>query len=286
MNNIILGIDIGGSHITAALVNLDSKILLPGSLIRRHINSKDNAEAIISSWCEVINESFGIYNLSPGKIGIAMPGPFDYNLGISLIKGLSKYEALYRLNIKAMLADRLNIKEDDIRFMNDAECFMVGEAFCGAAKDAKSALGLTLGTGFGTAWYRNGIGKDAALWSSPFKDSIAEDYFGTRWFLKKYEEVSGTKVKDVKELAEITPSCPKAATLFFEYGQNLSDFIGGLFNNNKPETLVIGGNISKAFNLFSPALNKGLRKRSIEIPIQTAKLGEEAALIGAASYWG
>ena len=38
-----------------------------------------------------------------GGIGIAIPGPFDYGNGISLIKDLEKYESLYGTNIKETL---------------------------------------------------------------------------------------------------------------------------------------------------------------------------------------
>ncbi len=73
-----------------------------------------------------------------------MPGPVDYERGICYIKDQGKYDQLYGLNIKDLLAARLGIPPDHIRMMNDALCFLKGEIAGGAIKGCKSALGLTL----------------------------------------------------------------------------------------------------------------------------------------------
>ncbi|MDB5015066.1 MAG: hypothetical protein JWQ25_3268 [Daejeonella sp.] len=52
-----------------------------------------------------------------------------------------------------------------------------------------------------------------------------------------------------------------------------------------PEVVVLGGNIAKAYNLFIPNTLGVLEKKSIDIPILKAILGEDAAIIGAASLW-
>ncbi|HRP57404.1 hypothetical protein, partial [Agriterribacter sp.] len=65
-------------------------------------------------------------------MGIAMPGPFDYEKGISYITGLHKYEYLYGLNVKELLAAELNIPLGNIRMMNDAAAYLAGELKAGA----------------------------------------------------------------------------------------------------------------------------------------------------------
>ncbi|MEX2336117.1 MAG: ROK family protein [Fulvivirga sp.] len=283
MNKIMLGVDIGGSHITAALVNLETRSILPGSLTRGHVNSQGTVEVIIAEWCDAIGKSLRSHNFSPEKIGIAMPGPFNYKLGISEIRNQSKYDSLYRLNIKELLASALDIPENGIEFFNDAECYLGGEVFCGAAKGCNSAIGLTLGTGLGTAWYRDEMAEDARLWKYPFMEGIAEDYLSTRWFIKRYNELSGRSVKDVKELAGITDVDVEAKIVFYEFGTNLSTFLSILLRKHNPELVVIGGNIAKAFDLFYPALAKGLDEFLVTTRIERGQLGEEAALLGAAS---
>lgn len=284
-NPIVLGIDIGGSHATAALVNLDTCILLPGSLERREIDSQGTVEEIMNDWCDIVEKTIIRTGNFSGKIGIAMPGPFDYPLGISLIQGQNKYDKLYKLNIKKLLAERLSIEPENIRFINDAECFLQGEVVCGAAKGCRSALGLTLGTGFGSAIYKNGKSRDAALWCTPFKGGIAEDHLSTRWFVKAYSELTGQEVKGVKELAEQAGKNPHVQMVFDEFGRNLALFLVEIFIQENPEVVVIGGNISKTYYLFSSELLKRLKEGGVKTTIRIAELGEESALLGAAATW-
>ncbi|WP_315817320.1 ROK family protein [Paraflavitalea speifideaquila] len=199
MNNpLVAGVDIGGSHITAALVDLEVGSVLPAFSIRKQINSQEDAASIIHDWCETIGQVFEARPYLLKRVGIAMPGPFDYEKGISFIKDQNKYESLYGLNVKEMMAERLGMAPDHIRLMNDASCFLQGEVMGGAAHGFKSAVGITLGTGLGTATFHEGIAKDANLWCAPFLDGIAEDYISARWLLKTYEQVSGNRVEQVK----------------------------------------------------------------------------------------
>jgi predicted NBD/HSP70 family sugar kinase len=87
-------------------------------------------------------------------IAVAMPGPFDYERGISLMRGGNKYEALYGLNIKEALPIGLGIPTSvPIVFENDAGCFGIGESM--AEKDFEKIIAITLGTGFGTTFICN-----------------------------------------------------------------------------------------------------------------------------------
>lgn len=285
MNNIVVGVDVGGSHITAALVDLDTCTLLEKSQVRREINASGDALEIISDWGNVLKSVIGGSSDFYGKIGIAMPGPFNYEDGVSLIKDQNKYDKLYNLNVKEMLASRLHLLAEDIRFMNDAECFLQGEVFSGIARNYKRSLGLTLGTGLGSAKFQDGTAEDADLWQSPFKEGIAEDYLSTRWFEKRYQELTGQRVKGVKQLAQMALGSATAQGIFREFGLNLALFLKGFISLEKPEIVVIGGNIAKAHKLFFPEMNKCLEKDSVLVPIKVAELGEEAALVGAASCW-
>ena len=91
-NSIVTGVDIGGSHITVCLVDLHKQSVIEGSELRHHIDSSGTANEVIASWAAPIQEANKRAGLKPTRIGIAMPGPFDYEKGISLIKGLAKYE--------------------------------------------------------------------------------------------------------------------------------------------------------------------------------------------------
>lgn len=283
-NPIALGVDIGGSHITAALVNLETRILISGSCKRKSVNSQDGAEEIISSWCDIISEAFSGINILTKKIGIAMPGPFDYKKGIALMDSQDKFDALYNLNIKEMIANRLGIPSENIRFINDAVAFLQGEVFCGAVRNYNRVLGLTLGTGLGSALY-DGVTKDADLWNSEFKDGIAEDYLSGDWFLRRYNELTGSRVEGVKELTQLLDHGAYVKQIFSEFAQNLCDFIIPLVRKYNMEAVVIGGNISNAFELFLPELNKTLEENLLKVDIKIASLKEDASLLGSASCW-
>ncbi|MHA6247025.1 ROK family protein [Pontibacter sp. CAU 1760] len=283
MDPAVIGIDIGGSHITAALV-ADNRVDA-GAMARKHINSAGSAEEILDGWVEVIATVRDSAPGKPVKLGIAMPGPFDYENGISRIRNMNKYESIYGLNIREALAEKLNISGTAIRFRNDAESYLAGEVLSGAGKGYKKVLGITLGTGLGSAVCDEGITRDVNLGSSTFKDGIAEDYLSTRWFLKAYAERSGAQVKNVKELTKLIDTDPNASVVMQEFEQNLSDFLLNFITKESPDVVVIGGNISKAHKLFLPGVKDILQQNNVSTALVIATLGEAAALIGATACW-
>ena len=282
-NNIVTGIDIGGSHITAALIDLDAHAIIRHSLVRHHINSKGDAHQIISEWTTAITDCKLHHPETSKKLGIAMPGPFDYEKGVSLIKGLDKYESLYNRNVKALLAERLQVEAADIFMMNDASCFLKGELFGGAAGGYSRVIGVTLGTGLGSAVFKDGRVHDGDLFCMPYKDGMAEDYLSTRWFIKEYEKRTGRIVSNVKEIKEQTPDNEMAALLFAEFGRNLGEVLAIYITKHHAEAVVIGGNIIDAWTLFMHETEKVLNACSIKVSPLKALLGEEAALLGAGS---
>jgi glucokinase len=283
--SLVLGVDIGGSHITAALVDLKQGTVVEESLKRIAVDSKGSADELLKSWAEVMLTVVGHTTIEELKIGIAMPGPFDYENGISLIIDQDKFKALYEINIKKELANALNIPSSAIRFINDAAGFLQGEIFSGAGKGYKNVLGLTLGTGLGAAVAINGIAKDASLWNSSFLSGIAEDYFSTRWFVNKYESLTGDTFAGVKELAAVAEKDPFSRQIFNEFGRGLGHFLADVIKENKSEIVILGGNIAQAYPLFAPHLTGNLEAYHLTTPVKVAELSEHAALIGAASQW-
>lgn len=281
----VIGIDIGGSHITAGIVDLDSREVMKDTLTRQHVNSKGTAGEIIDVWASVLNKLFNDHPQAEKKIGIAMPGPFDYEEGTCLIKGLDKFECLFGLNVKKLLAEKLKINSQDILMMNDASCFLKGEVFGGAAVDCNNVIGVTLGTGLGSARFHDGKIYEGDLYYTPYKDATAEDYLSSRWFLKSYKELTGNDVKNVKELSEKISEDPCINSLFVEFGKNLGHVLLRYVKKHSCETIVVGGNIIKAWDLFFPDTENILGVLSKPVSIKKAVLGEKSALTGAASLW-
>ncbi|MDN3667853.1 ROK family protein [Echinicola jeungdonensis] len=280
----VIGVDIGGSHITAGVVNLATHSMEENTIVRKKVDSKGGKELILDAWTNCIRE---VQKKSDPnfQIGIAMPGPFDYAGGISWIIDQGKFKELYGVNVKSLLAKSLGISEGQIRFENDAACFLQGEVCCGVGIGVKKAIGLTLGTGLGSSRYSGGFAKDAALWSSPFRGKILEDYISTRWFTQNYKERTGKSIKGVKEIIEDNENQGVVKDLGREFGQSLAEFLEKIISKDHPEIILLGGNICKAAHIFLPFLEEKLNQKGISVPVKISELGEKAALMGAAHCW-
>lgn len=279
MKNWITGIDIGGTHITVCMVDPVSGKLMDQTYVRQSVNPHLSADEIVAGWTAAIQVCWNLANIQSARIGIAMPGPFDYEKGICLIKGLHKYDALYELPVKELLSDELKIPISAIRMVNDATAYIRGEIAMGAVKGATDVLGITLGTGLGSALFRNGIYEEGDLYCFSYKESVAEEYFSTRWFLERYKQKTGTMLTGVKELAKLSKNDVSAVECFSEFGKNLNELIQNRYAPAVPRTIIIGGNIANAADLFFPILQQELGSG---YEIKKASLGEHAALIGAA----
>lgn len=277
----ILGIDIGGSHITMAQVHPEKREIMASTYIREHVDSFEPREVIFSAWVSAIEKA--IQNLAKEEllIGIAMPGPFDYENGISHMQQ-GKFMDIYQVNIKEELAQRLSVSGDRIHFVNDAAAFLEGEVFGGCVKGYKKIFGVTLGTGLGTTFYDGAVATDEDLWDSPLKESIGEDYLATRWFINRYAELTGDTISGTKDLLEKPEDIQ--TKMFGEYADSFAEFIIKYIRSYDPEVLVIGGNIAKAYPYFEKRFTQNLIENNIRLPVKISAIFEDAAILGAASY--
>ncbi len=95
-----------------------------------HVDSMAAAQEVIGVWATCIKQAMGQEPVE--KICLAMPGPFNYEEGICLISDQNKYPQLYKLNVKNMLAQALEIQPAAIYINNDAACFLQGKCFAAA----------------------------------------------------------------------------------------------------------------------------------------------------------
>ncbi len=291
MENIAIGVDIGGSHISCAGFDLDTGRYLPQTFSESDLDNHAESPKIIKSWGSAIKETLNkIKTERISGIGFAMPGPFDYVNGISLFTGENgKYEKTYGLNVPRELKKYFNLPYGfPIRFINDATAFALGEDWIGSAKDYCRSLAITLGTGFGSAFIRDTlpvVGGDqvpeqGCVWHLPFADGIADDYFSTRGLINRYFELSGKQTSGVKEIAEAAPYDSQAQAIFDDFGSQLIRFLSPWIEKFEVEILVIGGNISRAIHLFGPAMKREIEKGGISMSMEVSKLKETAAIIG------
>ena len=282
--------DIGGSHISSAAVDPGSRKIIPGTNSEVEVDSKAGADEIINHWADCLRGSIEKAGAVKG-IGLAMPGPFDYFNGISLIKGVNKFDNLYGVDVRFALKEALGLDENtSVRFINDATAFAIGEAWAGKARGYKKMMAITLGTGFGSAFLDDGIPvlegesvpETGCVYHLPYKNSIADDYFSTRWFVNTFNERTGASVTGVKDIAVLAADGDTAAVdIFKEFGQNLGDFLHEWIKRFGTQILIIGGNIANAGGLFIPVLNDVLSSNGLTIDIEISELKETAALLGA-----
>lgn len=290
---IAIGVDVGGSHIVSAAVNLKTNEIIPDSTFSVKINNKEPKEIILENWSKAINKSIEkIPDSENAKIGFAIPGPFNYKEGIAMYEGDNdKYENLYNVSIVKELPKFINSKNVELRFLNDATSFGVGVSTQGKAKNCEKIIVITLGTGFGSAFIANGIPQvntddvpqGGCLWDKPFKKSIADDYFSTRWCIERYFELTSERVGGVKEVAMANTT--ESAKVFEEFGSNMAEFMLPFIMDFKPEIIVMGGNVSKANHLFLPAFDDTLKSNGQVVDFEMSPLMEDAAILGSAKLF-
>jgi len=284
----IVGVDIGGHHIAAALVDRSSD-LVPGSY--RHLETDRNADAddLLTSWAKLVDEVASISTEPVTGVGIAMPGPFDYRSGTAWFDGNGKFESLYGVDVKGELTRRSD-QGPDFRFLNDATAFAVGSV-AQEKRGIGRVLAVTLGTGLGSAFLENdvpvidaGNGEvppHGCLWHLPFEDGIADDYVSSRWILREAGGLgqAGASVADIAKNARAHGS---GREIFQRYGANLGTIVAPWIRSFSVEVIILGGRITGAFDLFSPTLRATLAEQGAEVPILIHENTENAAIIGAA----
>ena len=289
---LIVGVDVGGSHITSAAVILKTLEIVSGTLHSVKVNNKAPKEDIFKNWSETINRTIESSSLQGGvKIGFAMPGPFHYKTGLAMFERNDKYESLFNVSIPNELSKYIDAANIDFRFLNDATAFGVGVSSIGKAKNYNKTIAVTLGTGFGSAFIKEGVPqvnaddvpKGGCLWDKPYKEGIGDDYFSTRWCIKRYFELTGIQATGVKEIAEAKTE--RSKQVFIEFGSNMAEFMIPYLKTYQPELIILGGNVSNASDFFLPTLKNKINEAGLNVNFEISSLMEEGAIIGSAKLF-
>lgn len=291
-----IGVDIGGTHITCAAVQIEATAVaernsaLQATRSRESYDHEAPAAHILERWASALNQTISAIDLSQlAGIGFAIPGPFEYRNGVSKMQ--HKFKNLYGIHIPTALGQLLAPENElPMRFLNDASAFAVGEAWLGEGRGFGKVVVVTLGTGFGSAFIDDGVPvvagggvpEEGCLWHLPFHDGIADHYFSTGWFLREYEKRTGQKVDGVKTLADRVGVDAEARGLFAQFGRNLAECLAPWLQKFGAEVLVVGGNIAHALPLFEADFSAGLHTAGVAVKIAPSRLMEDAALIGSA----
>ena len=169
---------------------------------------------------------------------------------------------------------------------NDADAFLLGEWWAGAARDHRRAVGVTLGTGLGSAFVEDGqiVPRNVALYELSFRGAPVEDTISSRALLGRYARSSAEPI-EVEEVAARAEGGEDAARRAFdELGQALGEFLLPWLQAFEPGCLVVGGSIARSWELFRPGLLAELRRVESLETVTVAEHLDEAALLGAARY--
>jgi glucokinase len=225
-----------------------------------------------------------------------MCGPLDYDKGICLIQGVDKYESLYGTNLKEEFRSRLDLPGTfTIDFEIDTWDFARGEAWRGNAQGFQHVLALTLGTGLGSAFIANGeLLADGPgvpppygwIGGLPYRDGKMDDTFSRRGILALYHSLSQESPKRSFDVRDIAHKAKKGNStcihVFRKFGRLLGEALAPILKEFQAECLVLGGQISKSFDLFETSLQNSLTQLHHLKRITVARSIHLAAIWGAA----
>lgn len=267
--------DIGGTHISAALLDRGCGTVIEGSYKKGYVDSQASREAILKQWCHVLDEVLSACKRgSLIEILVSAPGPFDYGNGICLMDGMHKYQDLLNMDVRHYFSDRYNVKPERILFLNDAQSFLLGEVYHYRLL-GKRVVGLTLGTGLGSAWYDGSTTEDLNFGSARFKSGISEDYISTRGLIRNLNELGIADVDNVKELVDSVGMDQQKQMVFERLTEDLSLFLLKYIVPLNPDLILLGGGIARANGLFVPPVQK-----QVAIRIQIASFNELSLFFG------
>ncbi|HWH23322.1 MAG TPA: ROK family protein, partial [Candidatus Limnocylindria bacterium] len=253
-------IEIGGSHVAAALVDADAgRLLTP--IERRPLDPAGARDEIIGA---LLSAARAVAQPAGRRWGVATPGPFDYAAGVSRIRGVAKLDALYGTDLRAVLAGALAVAPPEVRFINDADAFLLGEAWRGAARGAARAMAITLGTGLGSAFLIDGRIVDRGAGVPPegrldlvaFRGGPVEERISARALRRAHAVLAPDRpAADVADIAARARGGEDASTrVFTDFGSQLGEFIAPRLAEFEADCLVIGGSIAGAWDLFGAAV--------------------------------
>lgn len=308
-----VGVDIGGTNLKVGVVDRDGQII---SRAKAKTKVPARAAELSSDLWMLIQQALEKKKISlsqVSRIGVGCPGTVEPT------EGILQYACNLEL-ANARLGDLLeDVSGKSVFLENDANCALLGEVKLGAARGAKNAVMLTLGTGIGSGILVDGkiysgfncfggeighmvIVSGGALCSCGRKgcferyasasalvrmtrEAMERDRSTVLWEISDgdLEKVSGITVFEGQKRGDL-----RAQEILNRYVQYLADGVTNVINILQPEVLVIGGGLgSQGEELLNPlrklvdaqVYSKGAKAQT---QIVSSQLGNDAGIIGAA----
>ena len=271
----IVGVDIGGTKIEAALVQGEQII----NTFSCPTPANQSKETVINTVVSAIEK---VISRDIKGIGIGVPGLID--LDTNEVIDTFNIPSWDRVPLKQVLEKRF---QKPVFVNNDANCFAVGEKHFGKGQTFTNFVGITIGTGFGTGIIINnrlysgrfcGAGEFGVM---PYLDKTIEAYASGQFFIDRG--------LDGSTLAELASEGDSEVLAFFdEFGQHIGRAISYILFALAPEAVILGGSVSRSFRFFEKGMRNVLENEfpyhSIykSLGIETSSL-KNSAVLGASS---
>ena len=291
-----IGVDIGGTNIKAGVVDENAQLV---SKISLKTNAADGYKSVLAVIIDAVEQAVQLSGEDIDRIktiGVGCPGTMDNENGTVLYSKNLHWE---NVPLAKDLAEHFGKR---IILENDANVAAYGEYLAGAAKGAKNAVVLTLGTGVGAGIIINGEIYSGSNNAGGGRNGCFEAFSSatglvrmTREMIEKYPsgrlhemvdrdgKISARTAFNAAKLGD-----PEGREVVDKYIKYLACGITNVINVFQPDILCIGGGVcNEGDNLLIPL--KALIAKQIysknnakntEIVICT--LANEAGMIGSA----
>jgi len=238
-----LGIDIGGSGIKGAPVDLD-KGQFAADRLRLDTPKVSTPDAVADLVVQIAEHFADVTGDSP--IGVTLPGVVTNGV----VRTAANIDSAWiGTDARKMLSERVG---RPVTVVNDADAAGVGELHFGAARNAGGlVLMSTLGTGIGSALLYDGV-----LVPNSELGHLEIDGYDA-------EQRAASSVKEDKGLS------------WEEWAERLQRYYSHVEDLLWPDLIVVGGGVSKKAVKFLPLLH-------LRAPIVAAQLQNSAGIVGAA----
>ncbi len=271
----ILGIDLGGTKISAGIVTGNELSQISSKKISANGSIEEVLEDLFSLTNELINESVG-------AIGIGVPGLVDTEKG--MVYDVMNIPSWTEVPLQKLMQERYHLP---VYINNDANCFALGEYYFGKGKGFDSIIGLTIGTGLGAGLILNkklftgknfGAGEFGMI---DYKDHVYEYYASGQYFNNVYK-IDGEIVFQNAKRGDA-----EALRMYEEMGMHLGNAIKTIIYALNVELIVLGGSVRHAYPYFSKTMWQqimtcGFKKSAEDLKIEISEL-HNSGILGAAA---
>ncbi len=280
MPKYFIGVDIGGTKIKAALVTKTYKV--KKSII--FLTEANKGKKVVIK--NIINAITEVWDKNVVGIGIGFPAPIELKTGT--IKGAINLPGWDNVPLKKIIEKKF---KKTVYINNDANCFALAESRLGQGKKHKLVVGLIVGTGLGCGFiidkqiFTGSTCAAGEVGQIPFKGITLEEYAAGP-ALKRLSTYQGLTMSPIKIAEMAKRNKGFAKNVFKEYGVNLGVALSVIANTYDPDTIILGGSVSKSFQYFRQTMNQTLKKHVFpmtgrHLKVTKSKLAD-ASVIGAA----